>query len=74
MLPVTVTLPSGMEDSSQQSIAGMTGIMILVKNSIFALNEYTLRNKSLNEFGYFPSNGFPWKAYIELTFYHINSL
>ena len=31
---------------------------------------YTLRNKSLNEWGCFPPNGFQWKTHIELTFYH----
>ncbi len=35
---------------------------------------YTPRNKSLNECGYFPSNGFQWKTYIELTFYDIKSM
>ena len=30
---------------------------------------YRLRNKSMTECGHFPSNGFQWKTYIELTFY-----
>ena len=29
----------------------------------------TLRNKSFNECGYFPLNGFQWKIHIEMTFH-----
>ena len=44
----------------------------LTKKCHNALYTYTVRTKSLNECGYFPSNRFQWKTHIEMTLYMLN--